>query len=313
MPLALWPIKQSAPASPTAQTDTSAAASAPMVPGGEEGRRLPAELARRVIAEYSRPGDLVLDVACTTPTVLLAAGKWQRRAAGVTGDDRLAASIADAAFDFWERDPADGAAANAVSDPAPAAPDAEPEVEVITADICRLPELRPDLVGAVGLAILVPSANPDLHKPALRAARATRTHARSEVSRQARSPEQTGEQVLSVSLEAVRRLLRPGGLLVTVTASDSSGAVFHDRAGEMIRAATSAGFGYTQHVIALLAGIDGDRLVPTTTPASGSGQGGPARAVRRRCGHVLVHQDVCVFTAPPTPGPSANPSNGVIA
>jgi hypothetical protein len=90
-----------------------------------------------------------------------------------------------------------------------------------------------------------------------------------------------------------RRVLRPGGLLVTVTRPVSfvgRGAV-GCRPSDVVRAAQRAGFGYLQHNVAVHAPItDGLSPRPAWCPPLGT-------AARGLPMHCVVHSDVLVFTA----------------
>ncbi len=253
MPLALWPTTHTPPPTTPSTAATEGSGST------EDDGGMSAELARRILAEFSHPGEVILDLACTSGTLLTAAAALRRRAIGITPDD----PSAQAAIAHCEQT-LDG--------------DRRVAVEVITADLSRLPQLRPDLNGAADLAVL---AVPTLQRPP------------------------------AAALDAARRLLRPGGLLVTVTRGARRAGAFHDTAGEMVRLARASGFGYTQHVIALRAPIDGDHLTPTPTSRDRARVRADLRAGRPR--HLAVHQDVCVFVAPTRPDAAADDATEVIA
>jgi hypothetical protein len=91
-------------------------------------------------------------------------------------------------------------------------------------------------------------------------------------------------------------VLRPGGLLVTVTKNMRSGGRLADLATITIGLATGAGFGYLQHNIALHAAVRDGELVrrPSFWQLSQT-----ARA--RQSGkplHLIAHEDVLVFIKP---------------
>jgi modification methylase len=101
-------------------------------------------------------------------------------------------------------------------------------------------------------------------------------------------------------------VLRPGGLLVTVTKNlRRQGRVF-DLATITVELATQAGFQYLQHVVALMAAVRDGRLHARpsfwqlTQTRKARARGEPA--------HLVVHEDVLVFGRPlaaPTPRPRA--------
>jgi hypothetical protein len=70
--------------------------------------------------------------------------------------------------------------------------------------------------------------------------------------------------------------------------------------GRIVAAATAAGLGYLQHVIAITARLEGDRLVPAPSPE---------QIARTRAAHAAglgvhlpAHTDVLIFTRPVSPG-----------
>jgi hypothetical protein len=91
-------------------------------------------------------------------------------------------------------------------------------------------------------------------------------------------------------------VLRPAGRFVTVTTNTRYGDRCIDAAGTSVRLAQQAGFTYLQHVIALHTPVRGGAL----QPPSPFGAGSTLERTRRDSepAHVLVHQDVCVFTKP---------------
>ncbi|MGH3264665.1 MAG: hypothetical protein ACRDNS_22045, partial [Trebonia sp.] len=107
-------------------------------------------------------------------------------------------------------------------------------------------------------------------------------------------------------------VLRPGGLLVTVTKNPRRAGRLLDLAGLTVALARSAGFTYLQHVIALHAAVrDGAlRARPSFWQLS---QLRRARA-HGQPAHLVVHEDVCAFMRPKTPlgsGKLKNPQPAV--
>jgi modification methylase len=88
-------------------------------------------------------------------------------------------------------------------------------------------------------------------------------------------------------------LLRPGGLLVTVTKNTRRVGRLNDLAATTVRLAEQAGFGYLQHVVALHAVVRDGRLVARpsfwqlTQTRRARARGEPA--------HLVVHEDVLAF------------------
>ena len=88
-------------------------------------------------------------------------------------------------------------------------------------------------------------------------------------------------------------LLRPGGLLVTVTKNSRRQGRLFDLAGTTVSLARSVGFGYRQHVIAFRAAIcDGDLVARPSerelTQLRHAHSGGEPI-------HLVVHEDICGF------------------
>lgn len=91
-------------------------------------------------------------------------------------------------------------------------------------------------------------------------------------------------------------VLRPGGLLVTVTRNSRRSGRLVDLAATTVRLAEAAGFAYLQHVIALNCAIRGGELVahpsfwPLIRARAEAGRGVPS--------HLVVHDDVLLFQKP---------------
>lgn len=94
------------------------------------------------------------------------------------------------------------------------------------------------------------------------------------------------------------QLLRPGGLMVTVTKNTRRRGRMLDLAGTTVDLARAAGFNYLQHVVALHAAVRDSALAARpsfwqlTQQRHAARRGDPA--------HLVIHEDVCVFTKPAT-------------
>jgi len=279
VPLALWPV---------AATPARSELAGRYLPGPDAyAGALSPELARRIITEYTRAGDLILDPICGIGVTVVEAAALGRRAIGVERQDRWAQlAIANCEHIL--------------------APRAWPLVEVITADVRRLADVFPARDGTVDLVVICSPADCDgalfsgtaRPDPAGRlpdAGTAMNRRPACGPAEPPRNPEGVTEPFV-----AVHRLLRPGGLLVAVTSNTRRRGRLLDRAGLVVQRAQAAGFGYLQHVIALHAAICDDQLVapPPFRPDA------QARTARRRgpAAHLLAHQDVLVFQALPGAG-----------
>ncbi|WP_158684536.1 hypothetical protein [Amycolatopsis orientalis] len=83
------------------------------------------------------------------------------------------------------------------------------------------------------------------------------------------------------------RWLAPGGVLAVATRNPAGQGRFADHTGAVVTAATNAGLTYLQHIIAVLAHVQGDRLLLSSPSASVTL---PADAV-----HADAHTDLLVF------------------
>jgi hypothetical protein len=97
-------------------------------------------------------------------------------------------------------------------------------------------------------------------------------------------------------LAGCAQVLRPGGLLVTVTKNTRRAGRLNDLATTTVHLANQAGFGYLQHLLALHAAVRDGGLVARpsfwqlTQTRKARARGEPA--------HLVVHEDVLVFTKP---------------
>jgi modification methylase len=249
------------------------------------GKMLP-ELARRITVEYAPPGGLVVDPMCGIGTTLVEATSQGRRSVGVELEPRWA--------DLARRN-----LAHALPD------DHRRRSEVRIGDARRLPGLLADLAGTVDLVATSPpyACTPGMiDKPAWRrggalARRDTENYSADRGNLgHARGAAYLAE--MATVYAGCFQVLRPGGLLVTVTRNlRRKGRVF-DLAGATVTLAEQAGYQYLQHVIALLAAVrDSDlharpSFWQLTQTRRARQRGEPAS--------LLVHEDVVVFQKPPS-------------
>jgi hypothetical protein len=244
-------------------------------PAGDDQATIPARLAQRVIAAYSRPGEVVVDL---------------------TDDHALTSATLRATrrhHPGWFTD----AAALIIGTPTPpgaAEPDRATPPRVITGRRRRVADplevaawfgddLAEDLpphdgttphpgAGTVQGATSLVVAGWPLH-----------------------AVDATNRTRLGRLLHACVQLLRPGGCLVLVVRAAAGVTTAPEDFGPLIETAGQARLGYLQHIIAVRADVDGDQFVYHATDeellalAHGGGQCAVA--------HLKVHADLLVFFA----------------
>src|SRR6266508_2563806 len=251
VPLAIWPCEQA-----TAKTQRA-------------GRYLPAasvhpakmlpELARRIVAEYSPPGGLVVDPMCGIATTLVEAAALDRRAVGVELEScwaTLARRNLTYALDhqYAER------------------------VDIVEGDARALATLLGERAGTVDLVATSPPYGCDISTLDMSA------------YRQGGSSRVAGTRYYYADPATV---LRPGGFLVTVTRNPRPQGRLFDLTAATVQLAQQAGLVYLQHVIALHAAIrDGQLVAPPSLRQRINTRNARARGVPV---HLQVHEDVLVF------------------
>ena len=276
VPLAVWPVAQVSAQYQRAgryHPDSSA----------HPGKMLPA-LARRIVEEYSEPGALVVDPMAGIGTTLVEAAALGRRAVGVELESRwvaLARQNLDCAL----------------------SPEQRRLAQIRRGDARRLPTLLGDLVGTVDLVVVSPPYACDagvIDKPAWLSGRTLCDFDSLNYSRDKSNVGHARGEAYVASMAEIyagcHKVLRAGGLLVTVTKNTRRAGRAFDLTGTTVALSRSVGFVYLQHVVALLAAIrDGSLFArpsfwQLTQIRRARGRGEPA--------HLVVHEDVCVFTKP---------------
>ena len=279
VPLALWPVAQT-----TAQWQR-AGRYLPAVTA-HPGKMLP-ELARRIIGEYSTPGQLVVDPLAGIGTTVVEAALLDRQAIGVELEARwvtLAEENLDHMLDQGRR----------------------PLAQVRRGDARRLPALLSDVAGMVDLIVTSPPYACDagvIDKQAWLAGgrlcppdtlnystdRANLGHARGTAYADA----------MADIYAACHAVLRPGGRLVVVTKNTRRKGRTQDLAGLTVALATAAGFSYLGHVIALHAAVRDGELAgrPSYWQAT------QLRHARERGepAHLVAHEDVTAYISQSAP------------
>jgi modification methylase len=273
VPLAVWSCGQTSAQYQRAGRYLPASSSHP-------GKMLP-ELTRRLVAEYCPPGGLVADPMCGIGTTLVEAAALGRGAVGVELDARWV-NLARANLTYALPDEQAGLA------------------EVRHGDARRLPDLLGDVAGRVDLVVTSPPYLCDagvIDKPGWRAGRPLCPRETLNYSRDranlGHARGQTWRSGITEVLAGCAWLLRPGGLLVTVTKNTRRSGRLNDLAAATVELAERAGFAYLQHLIALHAAIRDGGLVarPSFWQLT---QTRRARARGDPC-HLVVHEDVLVF------------------
>lgn len=278
VPLAVWPVGQRAPKYQRAGRYHPESTAHP-------GKMLP-DLARRIVTEYSRPGQLVVDPMAGTGTTLVEAALLGRRAVGVELEARwaeLARTNADHVLD----------------------PDARPLVEVRQGDAVKLAELLGDLAGRVDLVCTSPPYACDVGNPNVaryeqegRVGRGLALNYSEDRANLGHARGAAYEEAVAAIYAACLTVLRPGGVLAVVTKNTRRKGRTLDLAGLTVALAEQAGFTYLQHVVALHAAVrDGDLV---GRPSYWQGIQVRHAAERGEPVHLVVHEDLDVFLAPPT-------------
>jgi DNA modification methylase len=279
VPLAIWPVAQT-----TAQWQR-AGRYLPAVTA-HPGKMLP-ELARRIIGEYSTPGQLVVDPLAGIGTTIVEAALLDRRAIGVELEARWVA-LAEENLDHMLDT------------------DRRPLAEVRQGDARRLPVVLADVAGKVDLIVTSPPYACDtgvIDKQAWLGGgrlcppdtlnystdRANLGHARGTAYAEA----------MAEIYAACHAVLRSGGRLVVVTKNTRRKGRTQDLAGLTVALATAAGFSYLGHVIALHATIRDGKLAgrPSYWQAT------QLRHARERGepAHLVSHEDVTAYIAQSVP------------
>jgi DNA modification methylase len=276
LPLAVWPCAQTSPQYQRTSRYLPASTAHP-------AKMLP-ELARRIVAEYSPPGGLVVDPLCGIGTTLVEAAALGRRALGVELEPRWV-ELARANLGV-------------------ALPDQQARrSQVRLGDARHLPRVLADLAGTVDLVATSPPYACDVGMIDKRAWLAGRSLCRRDTlnysTERANLGHARGDRYLA-ELAGVYagcfEVLRPGGLLVVVTKNLRRQGRVLDLATITVELATRAGFQYLQHVVALLAAIRDGRLHARPS----FWQLTQTRKARNRVepAHLVVHEDVSVFARP---------------
>jgi modification methylase len=276
VPVAVWPCAQRSSQYQRAGRYLPASTAHP-------GKMLP-ELARLVIADYSPPGGLVVDPLCGIGTTLVEGALLGRRVLGVELEPRWA-TLARANLQHA------------------LAPEQAAQARVRVGDARQLGEVLAELAGRVDLVATSPPYACDVGMIDKAAWQAGRRLCRPDTLNYAATPANLGHarggrylQEMALVYAGCQRLLRPGGLLVTVTKNLRRKGRLLDLAATTVQLAEQAGLRYLQHLLALHATVRHGELHARpsfwqlTQTRRARARGEPA--------HLVVHEDVLVFTKP---------------
>jgi modification methylase len=275
IPLSVWPTAQQTSKTQRAGRYLPASMAHP-------AKMLPA-IARQAIAAYSHPGDVVADPMCGIGTTLVEAVRLGRDAVGVEYEP-LWADLANANLAYAKTHGAPGTG------------------HVHVGDGRNLPDLLPvGLRGRVALVVTSPPYGASVHGHVI--ATPNRGVAKSN-DRYTTTRSRGGGNLAHASddglldaftgiLAAARSVLRPGGIVVVTARPWRRNGMLVDFPAAVAAAAGHAGLTLLERNVALLAGLQGDRLVSRASffqlhrVRTARAQGVPLR--------VIAHEDVVVL------------------
>lgn len=239
------------------------------------------ELARRAISAYSAPGDIVLDPMCGIGTTLVEAMHLGRSAFGIEYEPRWA-ELAEANLALAEAFGASGTG------------------DIRRGDARDVGSLVPaSLRGRVALVLTSPPYGSSVHgRVQVRSGEVLKRD--DSYSRDANNLAHVGDAQLLLAVQeifsACAPLLRPGGIVVVTARPWRHDGLLVDFPGAVVRTAEAAGLVSVQRLVALLAGLQDDRIVPRASFFQ-------LRLVReaRAAGvplRVIAHEDVLVLRKP---------------
>lgn len=242
-------------------------------------------LASRIVEEYSRLDDLVVDPMAGIGTTLIEAATLGRRAVGVELENRWSA-LAAANLDHV------------------LTPDQRLRTEVRPGDARCLTSVLGDLSGKVDLIATSPPyacdvANVDRNALKSGDKRLCVTDGLNYSENKNNVGHARGKTYETEMLAIYRSCfdaLRPGGFLVTVTKNMRNRGKLVDLAGITVRLGHEAGFRYFQHVISLLCGVRNGDLIGRPSFWQ-QRQTSRARAAGYPI-HLVAHEDVVVLRKP---------------
>lgn len=239
------------------------------------------EIARRAIAAYSAPGDVVLDPMCGIGTTLVEAVHLGRNAFGIEYEPRWA-ELAEANLAVAEAFGASGSG------------------DIRRGDAREMGSLVPaSMRGRIALVLTSPPYGSSVHGHVrVRAGEVLKSDDR--YSRDTSNLAHVGEfdllRAIRDIFSAAGQVLRPGGMVVVTVRPWRRDGMLVDFPGALLRAAEAVGLVPVQRLVALLAALQDDRIVPRASffqlrlVREARASGVPLR--------VIAHEDVLVLRKP---------------
>lgn len=251
--------------------------------GAEPHTSLPTRLAYRLVAAYSRPGDAVVDLTTDHAlTPICAKGGRRHHRAWFTDSSNLIIGPATTDPPTTTTDTQPPSAS-----PKPGAANSEDPPGL--ADWFGDDLTDPNLPGTD----TVPARPPHDGPPDAATSLVVACWPLHEADTPARVR-------LAWLLTACARLLRPGGCLVLVVGVPAGIQPTPEDFGPLVAAASRAGLGYLQHIVAVEADTDGDQFVYHATDEELLTLA-HANPEQWQIAHLRVHTDLLVFTPHQTP------------
>lgn len=275
LPISVWPVTQ--------QTSQRQRAGRYLKECAEHPGKMVPDLARRIVEEFSRPGDLVLDPMAGIGTTLAEGALVGRHCIGVELESKWA-DLASRNLDHM------------------LATDQREQADVRIGDARELRRVLGDSASHVDLIATSPPYSCDVSVSVYdsRTGRIERQEGGYNYSsNRSNLGHARGDKYVEEMGEVYRScfdVLRPGGLMVTVTKNMHQKGKLVDVARRTAEAAEASGFVLVEHIIALLCGVRNDGLV--ARPSFWQQRHVKAARLAGVPQYLVAHEDVLVFRRP---------------